>query len=90
MLIRAAVTHRIDVRRDGETITFDIHGLLDAAALAALEAAVSAADVSGRPVRIVLKEGTEVDRECLPALRMLGAEAQIETESPYLARWIAE
>jgi hypothetical protein len=82
------VTHRIDVARKGETICFEVHGLLDAAALAALQASVGAAAASGRTVRIVLKAGAQVDRECLPLLQALAPD--VEAESPYLARWIAE
>jgi hypothetical protein len=82
------VTHRIDVIRRGAAITFEVQGLLDAAAVAALQASVAAAKVAGGAVRIVLKAGTQVDRECLAALR--AAEAELAAESPYLARWIAE
>jgi hypothetical protein len=81
------VTHRIDVGRREGAITFEVQGLLDAEALAALEASVAAAVGSGSSVRVVLKVGTEVDRACLPLLRALDAE--LVTESPYLARWVA-
>jgi hypothetical protein len=84
---RGRVTHRIDVARQGATITFAVEGLLDAAAVAALQASVAAARAAGGAVRIVLKAGTQVDRECLAALRAL--EADLAAESPYLARWIA-
>jgi hypothetical protein len=81
------VTHRIDVCRREGAVTFEVQGLLDAPALAALEASVAAAVGSGSPVRVVLKIGTDVDRTCLPLLRALHAE--VVAESPYLARWIA-
>jgi hypothetical protein len=82
------VTHRIDVGRHGGTITFQVQGLLDARALAALHGAVAAAKASGSAVVVLLREGTQVDRGCLPALRGMGA--ALTAESPYLARWIAE
>lgn len=87
VLIAARVTHRIDVGREGGTITFQVHGLLDAPALAALHASATAARASGSAVRIVLKAGAQVDWECLPALRAL--DADVVAESQYLARWIA-
>jgi hypothetical protein len=81
------VTHRIDVGRQGGTITFHIQGLLDAAALAALEASVAAARADGSSAVVVLGAGTQIDRACLPALRAMGA--ALSAESPYLAQWIA-
>jgi hypothetical protein len=81
------VTHRIDVGRHGGTITFQVQGLLDRTALAALQASVAAARASGSAVVVVLREGTQVDRGCLSELRGMGA--ALTAESPYLARWIA-
>jgi hypothetical protein len=82
------VTHRIDVGRHGGTITFEIQGLLDAPALAALQSSVAAAKANGSAVVVVLRAGTQVDRGCLPELRAMGA--ALTAESPYLVRWIAE
>jgi hypothetical protein len=81
------VTHRIDVGRHGGTITFHVQGLLDAPALAALEASVAAARANGNSAVVVLRAGTQVDHACLPALRAMGA--ALTAESPYLAQWIA-
>ncbi len=81
------VTHRLDVRTQDRTVVFELHGLLDRAALASLRASLQFARKSGAPARIVLKVGAEVERSCLPDLRSLDAE--VVAESAYLARWIA-
>jgi hypothetical protein len=80
------VTHRIDIRNQNETVRYEFHGLLDAAALASIEAAVASAASNSRAV-LVLRSGTEVDRSVLPALQAL--KVTLEAESPYLARWLA-
>jgi hypothetical protein len=77
----------MDVRREGETVLFEFQGLLDAAALASIDAAVAFARAGGGQVWIVLRAGTEVERSCLPGLRAL--DGKVVAESPYLARWIA-
>jgi hypothetical protein len=85
--LSGGVTHRIDVRNEGETVLFEFHGLLDAEAMASIDAAVAFARTRGGAVRIVLRAGTEVERALLPGLRAL--DATVVAESPYLARWIA-
>lgn len=81
------MTHRIDIRNQDATVRFEFHGLLDAAALASLEAAVASAVASGaRAAVLVLRSGTEVDRSVLPELQAL--KVTLEAESPYLARWL--
>lgn len=85
--LRGAVTHRIEVRNETDTVRFEFHGLLDAPALASLEAAVAFARGSGAEVRVVLRAGAELDRAVLADLRALNV--TLEVESPYLARWLA-
>lgn len=80
------MTHRLDFRELGGATVLEFQGLLDQAALQVLRAAVA-----GTPrglARIVLRAGSEVERDCLPGLR--GLEAEVVAESPYLARWISE
>jgi hypothetical protein len=81
------VTHRIEVRSENDIVRFEFHGLLDAAALTSLRAALAAARGAGAQIQLVLRTGTEVDRGCLAELR--GLDATLEVESPYLARWLA-
>ncbi len=83
----AAVTHRLDVRKQGGTVVFELQGLLDRAALESLRASLQLTAESGASARIVLRAGCEVERSCLAELRALGVE--IVAESAYLARWIA-
>jgi hypothetical protein len=81
------VTHRIDVRKqDQGMVVFELHGLLDPAALASLRTAVGLARESGARARVILRPGVEVERACLAELRAL--EAEVVAESPYLASWI--
>jgi hypothetical protein len=81
------VTHRIEVRNQPDTVRFEFHGLMDAPALASLEAAIAFARASGAQVQVVLRSGAEVDRAVVPELRALNV--TLEVESPYLARWLA-
>jgi anti-anti-sigma regulatory factor len=83
------VTHRIHrVSRPEQAVVLEFQGLLDAAALAPLEEAVAIAAANGSRARIVLREGSEVDRACLGRLASL--DADVVAEAPWLARWIAE
>lgn len=82
------MTHRLDIHRQDRTAILEFQGLLDAAALEGLRARVSQIVASGARPRIVLREGTEVERCCLAALRALGAE--IVAEPAYLAAWLRE
>lgn len=82
------MTHRLDVSKAQELVTLQFQGLLDAGALADLRAAVHAAAASGARARVLLREGSEVERSCIDALRELAAE--VVAESAYLARWIRE
>jgi hypothetical protein len=81
------VTHRLDIRKQGRTVVFELHGFLDGAALASLRASVEFVRASGASARVVLRTGTEVERSCLSELRALDAE--LVAESPYLASWLA-
>lgn len=81
------MTHRIVVRNERDIIRFELHGLMDAAALASLEVSIASARGAGAQVVVVLRAGAEVDRSVLPALRAL--DVRLEVESPYLARWLA-
>jgi hypothetical protein len=81
------VTHRLDIRKQGCTVVFELHGLLDRAALASLRASLDFARASGARARVVLRAGSEVERSCLAELRTLDAE--LVAESPYLASWLA-
>lgn len=80
------MTHRLDIRDAPHAVTLHFQGLLDLVALEKLRAASQAAAVNGTPVRIVLREGTDVDRACVDGLRALAAD--VVAESAYLARWI--
>lgn len=79
------MTHRLDIRKAARLVTIEFHGLLDAVALEDLQQAVARA-APGGPVRVVLREGTEIERGCVADLRAL--EAELVAESAYLARWI--
>jgi hypothetical protein len=87
VLSRRSVTHRLEIRKQDRTVVFELHGLLDAGALASLRAALEFARASGAAARVVLRAGSEVERSCLAGLRELDAE--IVAESPYLASWLA-
>jgi hypothetical protein len=80
------VTHRLDIRETPSSVTLEFEGFLDPAALEKLRAALESAAARGAAVRVVLREGTDVDRACVDGLRALAAE--VVAESPYLARWI--
>jgi hypothetical protein len=80
------VTHRIEVSTQDRLVVFEVHGLVDEAALASLDASIAFARQSGAAARVVLRAGTEVERSCLPGLRALDAE--IDTDSPFLAAWL--
>jgi hypothetical protein len=80
------VTHRLDVRAEGRTVVFELHGVVDEEALASLRASLEFARETGAAARIVLRAGAEVERSCLGALRGLGSE--LVAESPYLAAWL--
>lgn len=82
------MTHRVDISKAQQLVTFEFQGLLDAAALEELRAGVQLAASRGAAARVVLREGTEVERSCVPDLRALPAE--VVAESRYLARWIRE
>ncbi len=82
------MTHRLDVHRQNGSITFEVQGLLDPAALAELRVGIQMARDGALVPRVVLRAGTEVDHSCLAELRALGA--LVLAESPYLARWLAE
>ncbi len=82
------MTHKLDVSRRDRTVVLDFQGLLDAAALEPLEAAVGIARADGARARIVLRAGTEVERSCLS--RLAAIEAEVVAEVPYLARWLEE
>lgn len=82
------MTHRVDIRTQDRTAVLEFQGLLDATALAGLRACVSQIRASGARPRILLREGAEVERCCLPALRALGAE--IVAEPAYLAAWLRD
>jgi hypothetical protein len=80
------VTHRLDIQRAQQAIRFEFQGLLDDAALEELRVGVRLAADGGAAVRVVLREGTEVERGAIEGLRTLGAE--VVAESAYLARWL--
>ncbi len=82
------MTHLLDVARRDRTVVLEFQGLLDSAALAPLEDAVAIAAANGSRARIVLRQGTEVDRCCLP--RLVALDAEVVAEAAYLALWIAE
>ena len=67
-------------------VDLSAQGLLDADAFEKLRVGVRLAAKGGAAVRVLLREGTDVDRECVERLRAL--EAEVIAESAYLARWI--
>jgi hypothetical protein len=81
------VTHRIEVSTEDRGVVFEVHGLVDPPALANLEASIAFVRQSGAAPKVVLRPGAEVERSCLDRLRALDAE--IVTESPFLAAWLA-
>jgi hypothetical protein len=80
------VTHRLEIQRQQNAVIFEFQGLLDAEAFEKLRVGVRLAAKGGAAVRVLLREGTDVDRECVEGLRAL--EAEVIAESAYLARWI--
>lgn len=87
VLNAAPVTHRLEILKRGRTVVIEVHGLLDARALAGLRASLAPALERGLPARVVLRAGTEIERDCLGELRALDAE--VVAEDAYLARWLA-
>jgi hypothetical protein len=82
------VTHRLDIHRQDRTTILEFQGLLDATALAGLRVCLTQARASGARPRILLREGTEVERRCLAELRAMGA--PVIAEAAYLASWLRE
>lgn len=80
------MTHRLDIQHRQEAVTLEFQGLLDASAFEKLREAARLAAKGGATVRIVLREGTVVDRECVEGLRALDAE--VIARAAYLARWL--
>jgi hypothetical protein len=83
------MTFRIEVAGTGGRARIVFCGLLDRAALEALQDAVHAlAARSSGAVVVLLADGTEAFPECVDALAKLPS-ADVRAEAPFLARWIA-
>jgi hypothetical protein len=78
------MAYRIDISSDAKTLRFQ--GLLDRAALGAIERSVLAA---AGELRLVLLGGSEIEPGCLGALLGL-PRLRISAEAPYLARLLSE
>lgn len=79
------MTYRIDFRPAADGHRLEVHGLVDAAALAAIRAALRVGGAG--KLRVVLERGCEVDHAVLEELgRLPGVE--LVAESPFLARWL--
>ncbi len=77
------MTHRIETKIAADGTRLEVEGLVDAAALAGICAAIRAR----RACRVVLKEGCQVEPAILEALGWLKG-VDIVAESPFLARWL--
>ena len=79
------MTFRIDATASADAFRLEVQGLVDAAALEAIREAIR----EGRagPLRLVLKQGCQVEPAILPVLRSLEG-IELVAESPFLARWL--
>jgi len=84
------MTFRIEITDAPTGPTLVFQGLLDRAALGAIEAQLRGLrSRSGLdPIGLLLLEGTEIDPECVGPIRAL-AGAAVEAASPFLARWLS-
>jgi len=81
------MTHRVDIQKDPEGVTVLFQGLLDGSAFAALVGLCRAQTAAARPVRVLLRAGTQVEADLLEALAATPG-VSLEAESPFLARWL--
>lgn len=83
------MTHRLQISSDADGSRISFQGVLDRLALDDVLSHAAAQARRGRPVVLVLAEGTEVHRECLERLR--GAPGlKVEARSRFLARWLTQ
>jgi hypothetical protein len=84
------MTSRIEITGAPAGPTLVFQGLLDRAALRAIEAQLRGLrSRSGcAPISVLLLEGTEIDPECVEPIRALPG-AAVEAASPFLARWLS-
>jgi hypothetical protein len=83
------MTFRIEISDAPAGPTLVFQGLLDRAALRAIEVQLRGLRArSGLdPIGVLLLEGTEIDPECVGPIRALPG-AAVEAASPFLARWL--
>jgi len=83
------MTFRIEISDAPAGPTLVFQGLLDRAALRAIEAQLRGLRFRSGPAAIglLLLEGTEIDPECVGPIRALPGVA-LEAASPFLARWL--
>jgi hypothetical protein len=83
------MTSRIEITGAPAGPTLAFQGLLDRAALGAIQAQLRGlrSRSGGAPIGVLLLEGTEIDPECVEAMRALPG-AVVEAASPFLARWL--
>jgi hypothetical protein len=84
------MTFRIEITGAPAGPTLVFQGLLDRAALGAIEAQLRGlrARSGPAPIGVLLLEGTEIDLECVGPIRALPG-AVVEAASPFLARWLS-
>lgn len=83
------MTHRLQLSSDADGSRISFQGVLDRIALDDVLSHAAAQATRGRPLVLVLAEGTEVHRECLERLRAVHG-LRVEARSPFLARWLTQ
>jgi hypothetical protein len=78
------MTYKIDAKRAADGYRLEVQGLVDAAALDGIRAAIAA---RAGTLRVVLREGCQVEPAILLELRRL-ERVELIAESPFLARWL--
>ncbi len=81
------MTYRIDTREDSGWVVLEVQGLLDRKALSEVRASCSAPVLRGRPVRLVLLQGTEIEAGYIEELAGLQG-VELIAEAPFLRSWL--
>lgn len=79
------MTYKIDAKAEANGYRLEVQGLVDAAALDGIRAAIPAGRAG--TLHVVLKEGCQVVPAVLEELRRL-ERVELVAESPFLARWL--
>ncbi|HET9552865.1 MAG TPA: hypothetical protein VFP50_07845 [Anaeromyxobacteraceae bacterium] len=82
------MTYKIDANFAADGYRLEVHGLVDLTALVGIRGAirVGRAGQAGK-LRLVLKEGCQVEPAAMDELRRLDG-VELIAESPFLARWL--